>query len=150
MRTIARVLVASLAIVVAILPKPLSAQNAQNEWEVQVKHLLESNHDLVAQLGGRESHEIMTGRLDRSESSVIRYRLDADVSYLFAGVCDADCSDLDLRLYDETGTLVDADVESDDNPMVKVTPRHSATFRLRVTMARCIDNPCYFGVAVYK
>jgi hypothetical protein len=150
MRTIARVLVASLTIAVTILPASVAAQNAQNAWEVQVKHLLENNHDLVAQLGGRESHEIMTGHLDRGASTWIRYQLDADVSYLFAGVCDEDCSDLDLRLYDETGTLVDADVESDDGPMVRVTPKHSATFRLRVTMARCTDSPCYFGVAVYK
>jgi hypothetical protein len=92
----------------------------------------------------------MTGHLDRGASTWIRYQLDADVSYLFAGVCDEDCSDLDLRLYDETGTLVDADVESDDGPKVRVTPKHSATFRLRVTMARCTDSPCYFGVAVYK
>jgi hypothetical protein len=70
-------------------------------------------------------------------------------SYTLLGVCDNDCSDLDITLYDENNNLIDQDTLTDDRPIVKVTPRRSARFRMEVTMASCSDEPCFYAVAVY-
>ncbi|MGA7935472.1 MAG: hypothetical protein WCA35_18115, partial [Kovacikia sp.] len=69
--------------------------------------------------------------------------------YGLIGVCDRDCRDLDLRLYDENGNLVAADTSSDDTPFVSLTPRWSGQFYLRVDMANCRANYCYYGVGVF-
>lgn len=150
MRWIHPVVAASLIIGSALGADGIGAQNAQNEWEVQVRRFLQEKDSLMKQFGATRSHEISTGRLNQGATSIVNYPLQPDVTYIFAGVCDVDCSDLDFTLLDENGIEVDSDVETDDEPIVRVTPKRAATFRLRVRMATCGDNPCYYGVGVYK
>lgn len=50
-------------------------------------------------------------------------------------LCDQDCSDLDLFLYDRSGLLVDVDNAPDAFPIV--TAPYEGTFGLRVTMPSC-------------
>lgn len=78
----------------------------------------------------------------------LRVTLEAGQSYRVIGKCDNDCSDLDLRLYDENDNLVTSDVETDDQPIVSVTPRRTATFRVEVAMATCSTSLCGWGVVV--
>ena len=42
-------------------------------------------------------------------------------SYQIVGVCDTDCSDLDLVLYDRDGEPVAEDILPDDVPIIEVT-----------------------------
>jgi hypothetical protein len=65
------------------------------------------------------------------------------------GVCDNDCSDLDLVLYDADGDQVDSDVQTDDVPIVQVTPRETMRYRVKVLMPTCKTNPCWYGIGVY-
>ena len=64
-------------------------------------------------------------------------------------VCDQDCGDVDLRLFDPYGNEVDSDVGTDDWPIVSITPQFKGTYQVRVVMARCSDHPCYYGVGVF-
>lgn len=64
------------------------------------------------------------------------------------GVCDADCGDLDLALYDENGNLVSEDETTDDVPAVTVEPRWTGPFTLRVDMYQCTEEPCVYGFTV--
>jgi hypothetical protein len=41
------------------------------------------------------------------------------------------------------------DLESDDVPLVQVTPLKGGTFRLRVIMATCTAAPCRYGIGVW-
>ncbi|MEL7069021.1 MAG: hypothetical protein AAGN15_10275 [Cyanobacteria bacterium J06581_3] len=50
-------------------------------------------------------------------------------------ICDSDCSDLDLFLYAENGSLVDADDALDAFPIV--TAPYEGTFSLQVAMPSC-------------
>ncbi len=63
------------------------------------------------------------------------------------GLCDANCSDLDLRIYAPSGELVAADEEPDAEPRVLVDVEEGETFRLEVVMAGCAGETCTFGVA---
>ena len=89
-----------------------------------------------------------SGWLNNGASRTHTMTLRRGVDYTFTGECDGDCTDLDLRLYDASGNLVDSDVLPDDYPIVSVTPGATGAFRLRVTMARCTVNPCQYEVTV--
>ena len=89
-----------------------------------------------------------SGWLNNGASRNHTMSLRRGVGYTFTGGCDGDCTDLDLRLYDNNGNLIDSDVLPDDYPIVSVTPRWNGNFRLRVTMARCTVNPCQYEVTV--
>ena len=52
-----------------------------------------------------------------------------------SGLCDEDCSDLNLFLYNENGILVDSDVDADANPIV--TAPYEGTFVVEVSVPSC-------------
>jgi hypothetical protein len=81
--------------------------------------------------------EPLTGSLVGEASARFTLTLSAGRSYAVVGLCDADCHDLDLRLFDPDGTEVNADVEPDDSPVVLVVPRRSGTYQVRAYMAEC-------------
>lgn len=52
-----------------------------------------------------------------------------------SGLCDEDCSDLDLFLYNEMGVMVDSDDGIDANPIV--TAPYEGTFVVEVAVPSC-------------
>ena len=124
---------------------------AQSNWRDQVATLLGSvsmRQDMRSR-GYTETHNRFIDMMGANSQKAVPVDLEAGRSYQLIGVCDTDCDDLDFRLYDETGTLVDSDVQDDDVPIVRVTPARAATFRLSVTMASCSTSSCGWGVAVF-
>ena len=77
-------------------------------------------------------------------------RLDSGVEYKIVGVCDSNCRDLDLFLYDENGNQVSRDASNDSLPIVTVTPRWDDRFLLRASMARCSKAKCGYAVRVFS
>ena len=65
------------------------------------------------------------------------------------GVCDEDCSDIDLSLLDGYGNLVVEDIEVDDAPVIEFTVTASGDFTLGVEMYECSVEPCYYGVGLF-
>jgi hypothetical protein len=100
-------------------------------------------YSLVFSTGSNE--RLRNGR-ERSHYVRLRRR----VSYTIIGVCDLDCDDLDLFAYDENGNLVDEDIETDDIPILSITPRWTGEFRIRVDMYSCTVNPCWYGFHIYR
>jgi hypothetical protein len=71
--------------------------------------------------------------LQEGQSATISgYLLEGENVY---AVCDEDCSDLDMFLYDEMDTLVDADEQPDAFPIV--TAPYDGTFSIFVSMPSC-------------
>ena len=75
--------------------------------------------------------------------------LQAGTTYGIVGVCDFDCSDLDLRLLDADGASVSEDDAGDDGPVLLATPETSGAFTVEVSMARCAAASCGWAVQVY-
>lgn len=98
------------------------------------------------------SHEVVTGSLAEGEVETVKAVLQGGASYTILGVCDNDCADLDLRLRSRNGNVLDADIETDDFPLVQATVAGdgSITFDLEVIMASCSVEPCRYGVAVFE
>lgn len=65
------------------------------------------------------------------------------------GVCDVDCSDIDIVVRDPQGNEAGSDRETDDVPIVGVRPALSGTYSVTIIMAGCSAAPCRFGVGVY-
>ena len=123
---------------------------AQNQWERVVRSQIREHSSYLTDRGYEMINEVYQGTLGNQESEMLTITLQADRAYAFLGVCDQDCHDLDLRLYDSDGDEVDADVSNDDWPVVKVSPSRAGEYRVKVIMASCSSSPCYYGVGVFK
>ncbi len=99
--------------------------------------------------GYRLSHEPYMSILGGRMTQIIEYRLESGKSYAFLGVCDEDCGDLDLSLYDASNRVVDYDAQIDDFPLVQAYVLRDSVFRVKVTMSNC-SNVCAYGVGVFQ
>jgi len=127
-----------------------SAAQAQDRWEESVRRQLQSVGRSYEERGFRMASEIYQGRLKDDESTTLTVTLDAGKDYVFWGVCDQDCSDIDLVLYDSNGDEVDSDVLSDDQPVVNVSPSREGRYRVKVSMVTCSAEPCRYGVGLWS
>jgi hypothetical protein len=93
---------------------------------------------------------IVSGWLDEDEEEVHYLDLRSGTDYEIMGVCDTDCEDLDLSLYDSSGDLVDEDLLMDDFPMLEFIGPRDGEFRLEVGMVTCTVEPCEYGVLVLR
>ncbi|RMG22671.1 MAG: hypothetical protein D6730_15995 [Bacteroidetes bacterium] len=123
--------------------QPLSAQNDIVEKQVMQIGLL------LALDGYELTHEIEYDNLNEGRYDNYYFSLRQGWSYKIYAVCDGDCGDIDICLFDENGNEIDCDETSDDTPIVSVTPRWSGRFRLWVKMYDCDISPCRFGMAVF-
>lgn len=144
MRRIA--IVAALAAAAVLMP---SRARAQDQWEEQVRQLLQVAGRTFEQHGYSLTHRIYTGSLNNGTRESVEVSLDVGKEYEIMGACDTDCSDLDFVLFDGNGQQIDSDVLDDDAPVVSVTVTHSGRFMLQVMMVTCTADPCRYGVGVF-
>ena len=119
-----------------------------DDWTIQVLNQLRIYEDRLELTN--QSHEIVTGQLNDDGTEWINIEIPAGNTYYILGVCDNDCFDLDLELYTTGNTMLSQDVETDDYPLVSVTPTEQTVYRVKVVMANCSSGPCRYGVGVYK
>jgi hypothetical protein len=104
---------------------------------------------LLAQQGFQQMGAPASGGLQQGQSWNVPVDMTAGYEYRLAGVCDRDCSDLDLVLYDPNNQQVAQDTSNDDHPIVAVRPAVSGRYTIQVQMYRCAVAPCYYAVALY-
>lgn len=105
---------------------------------------------LVLLDSGFELTRTLDGWLDDSEVDHHSIWLQAGVEHAFSGRCDADCSDLDLRLVNRRGTVVAESTDTSAFPAIRFTPTSNGTYRLEVIMYRCTIEPCEYDVEQYR
>jgi hypothetical protein len=119
-----------------------------DDWTIQVYNQFRTYEDRLDL--SDQSHDFVSGRLDEAGTEWIDIELPAGYTYHILGVCDHDCFDLDLELYTTNNVLLNSDVETDDYPLVSVTPAERAIYRVKVIMANCSSAPCRYGLGVYR
>ncbi len=67
----------------------------------------------------------------------------------YFAVCDNDCEDLDLYVYDGNNNEIARDWGQDDYPVLTILPLVTGLFKVKVVMYNCVINPCKFGLAVF-
>lgn len=125
------------------------AARAQSRWRDQVNTQIEQASKVLRERGF-EKTDTYDGSLDNEAAESLTLALRAGRQYAVLALCDNDCSDLDLRLFDATGKEIDADIEDDDNPVLTVAPEHDGKFRLKIIMAKCSTSPCFYGVGLFS
>jgi len=101
-------------------------------------------------MSGKELSAAQTGALAQGGKDQLTIELDSGGSFSFLAVCDSDCSDIDLRVYDPSGNLVGEDVLLDDYPVVSFTAARSASYTVEVIMATCTQSPCFYAVGTFE
>ena len=113
-----------------------------------VAELIDFSSDLEAEGGKVPSHAVLTGTLRAGESETAQTHTCSGTEYKAVGVCDFDCSDLDLTAYNATAEVMDSDVLPDDVPIVYFTPTACGFTTLSVEMVEC-DGSCEWAVQLY-
>ncbi|PNK59672.1 hypothetical protein [Psychrobacter sp. FDAARGOS_221] len=91
-----------------------------------------------------------SGVLTEYQEEKTRFMLTRNETYSFAAVCDDDCTDIDLYVYDNNDKVVDLDDEDDDHPVVSFTAEYSGPYYAEVTMYECATKHCAYKVRAYK
>ncbi|HMQ86294.1 MAG TPA: hypothetical protein PKB07_01820 [Flavilitoribacter sp.] len=124
------------------------ARTGQAQFDAIYSQLLAIGRVEINQ-GYKLTHDIEVDYLNDDGYTSYYFTLYRGWTYRIWGVCDNDCDDLDLCLYDESNNEIDCDKTTDDRPVTKVTPKWTGRFRLQVKMYDCKINPCKFGFAVF-
>lgn len=77
------------------------------------------------------------------------FPMQVGVEYQIVGVCDDECTNLDLALFNPWGELVVADDFQDALPVLAVYTEEDAPFRLSVSMAGCEVASCGFKILAF-
>lgn len=100
-------------------------------------------------LGFTEVGREMRGSLNSDQAVSVPVQMEEGQEYRMAGVCDVDCLDLDLVLYDPSGVEVDSDVLEDALPILAYVPDTTAVHQVEVIMIACEVEPCAYRIATY-
>lgn len=133
----------------ALLTGTAAQAQCSGRYSQQVCRQLDGAKSTLAREGFTQTHDYTVDRLNDDEEDSFTVNLRADREYAIVGACDNDCDDLDFWLYDENDNLIDSDTSTDDVPVVRVTPRWTGEFRVRVKMYSCSAEPCYYGIGIF-
>jgi hypothetical protein len=139
--------VATALVSFAAAPTHVSAQSAT--YNNQLDAQLRESRRLYLPAGQSIVRGPLGGSLSTGETINYSFQFVAGRSYTILGVCDNDCSDLDITLYDPNGNQVAEDVLTDDKPVASITARRSGRYRATLSMASCSTEPCFYAVAAY-
>lgn len=98
---------------------------------------------------GYGSLNYVIGRMGEGKVDSWTLNFEKGTSYRIVGACDKDCADLDIEILDGS-EVVTRDVLDDDAPVVSFSPKASGSLRVKVTMAKCSDAPCFFGFGIFQ
>lgn len=125
-----------------------STAGASGEYVDQVKSRLGMVQLAALSSGWEETHNEKIDSLRQGGADTLTLNMRRGTSYKIITVCDDDCDDIDLKLYDEDGDLVSKDEDTSSYAVVDATPRWTGRYSLKVEMYKCSDSPCYYGVSV--
>lgn len=99
---------------------------------------------------GAEVADERTGLVEAGEQ--LRFSINlAPGRYAGVAVCDNDCSNVDLAVYDAGGTMVSSDVLDDDVPIVDFDlVKGGGTYYFEVRMVECTTASCGYGFRLYR
>ena len=136
------------AVAVALVPTTVVAQT--NRWERQVQDQLRRTLTTLGVAARERATATKTGTLNAEESEWFAVTLSGGVSYAIVGVCDNDCSRLQLVLATQERKELATDRRGENFPVVRFTPPETRVFRVKVVMEACQISPCWYGVAVVE
>jgi hypothetical protein len=148
-----RLMFTATAIAVCLLVWPLAMQaqrRSMTGWEALVRIKLAGAALLLTIVDAHLTYDPYVGTLDESTYEDLIVPLHRGVKYMLLGVCDDDCGNLNMKMYDEDGVFVGQNTGRTDTPDLEIIPQQTQRFTIRMTMKRCDEDPCYYGLGVYS
>lgn len=125
------------------------AQQPVQDYGQQILDRLAAVEQAFVQQGFQRISEPVNGQLRQGEYVNTPATLEMGFDYRIIGVCDNDCGDFDLILYDQNNVVVSEDVLADATPIVSVAPQWSGPFTAQAVMQNCTVQPCYYALVLY-
>lgn len=129
----------------AVSQPPAGDQN----WQQTLATQLQQANAIMGQQGFQQVGQPFSASLAPGQSQDLPADMMAGYEYQIVGVCDADCTDLDIRVYGGEGALIAEDTSTSNQPNVGVLPATSGRFSIQVAMYACTVAPCFFAVQLY-
>lgn len=130
-------------LVASIMPTALAGQR----WARQVQERAQRAIEAVRPASGIAVVQ-RSGMLNTDETASFQVTLTQGTSYAIVGVCDDDCSRLQLTLVKPGGSEIAKERNSESLPTLHFTPETTVTYGIRVVMEGCRWNPCWYAIAV--
>lgn len=140
--------VAAIATFACFATATASAQNGA-QYRQQLDAQLQKSREIMQQGGYTVAVGPFTGALPAGGKERFTLPVQAGVSYRLVGVCDSDCSDVDLRLFNMNGGNIGEDLANDDVPIIELEPTGNGTVQVETEMVTCSAAPCYHAIEVY-
>jgi hypothetical protein len=136
---------------VAVLVSGSGTAVAQtNRWQQQVHGQLQRTLATLGMRGSARPAATQAGVLNAEESEAFAVTLSKGVTYSIVGVCDDDCTKLQLVLTTLDHNELATDRGSETFPIIRFTPAETRLFHVKVVMELCQVSPCWYGVAVVE
>ncbi|MBY0562550.1 MAG: toll/interleukin-1 receptor domain-containing protein [Hyphomonadaceae bacterium] len=119
------------------------------DYGQQVLDRLATVEQAFVQQGFQRVSDPVHGQLRQGEYSNTPATLEVGYDYRIIGVCDNDCADFNLILYDQNNVIVSQDVLTDATPIVSAAPQWSGPFTAQAVMQNCTVQPCYYALVLY-
>jgi len=129
--------------------QPTQPATGAVNYQQQILDRLSQVEDLFVAQGFQRLAEPVSGQLQQGQHANVPVTLQAGGEYRIIGVCDSDCGDFDLILYDQSNNIVSQDTLPDPAPIVSVTPQWSGPFTAQAVMHNCTVQPCYYALVLY-
>ena len=142
----ARPMLLALAVGVAVSSEAVAQGN---QYQQQIASQINQAATLVKSQGYSPDRAPMMGSLNDDAEESIMVNLQGGTHYAFVGVCDNDCTDVDLQLFGGDGTKIAEDLDTDDKPVLQFVATYTGAYRMKVLMPTCNQNPCYYGVQIF-
>ena len=139
-------------------PQPAPIQSAAGatgqapgavNYEQQILARLAQAEQHFAAQGFQQLAPPVSGQLQPGEVTNVPVTLEAGGEYRIIGVCDNDCADFNMILYDQNNNLISQDILPDATPIVSVAPQWSGPFTAQAVMQNCTVAPCYYALVLY-
>jgi hypothetical protein len=128
------------AAALALAPSMASAQSVIDQITTQTEQ--------VMTYAGLRKNSQRDGNLNNNQYGEFTVQVPAGAQVVFAGICDQDCSDVDLKI-SMNGRSLGEDVLDDDAPIVVLQNFGGGQVTVRVEMPACSVDPCAFRVMVF-
>lgn len=143
----ARRLLLVLSVVLTLTAVP-SAGHAQSHAQL-VWDQLQTQHSALVK-DGYGVTRYLVGSLNNDRADTWTFQFAAGRTYRIIGACDADCRDIDLEVLGMDGKVIVKDIAEDDMPIVTFDVTGSGDLKVKVTMYRCGEEPCFWGLGIWS
>jgi hypothetical protein len=124
-------------------------QAGQNVYAQQILQRLGQVEQAFVSQGFQQVSQPVTGQLNVGEHQNWPVTMNVGYDYRIVGVCDNDCGNIDLVIYDENNVQVAQDVLADATPVATVAPQWTGPFTAQAVMQHCTVQPCYYALVLY-